>query len=134
MKRLRELSLLPRGKVYETPIYGGPVQRLVYQRCRPENANAGQVGQKGLMLRKYVIPADPRTAAQLDRREQFANAVNAWQQLPQIERAAWQRAARNKQMSGYNHFLSSWLRGMHRASTWDSGASSWDSGASSWDE
>lgn len=133
MKRLHEISLLPLGTLYEVPITGGPRQRMVYQRVLPPQANAGMVGQYGLQLRRHVIPADPRSPAQVARREQFANAVAAWQQLSPAEKVVWQRAARNKQMSGYNHFLGSWLRGQHPPSEWDGGATTWDGGDTVWD-
>src|SRR2546422_8999383 len=60
-------------------------------------------------LREYVIPKDPKTELQLERRAVFRDAVAAWHVLTQDEKAAHNREARG--MSGFNLFVSRYLGG-----------------------
>ena len=60
--------------------------------------------------RRYVIPSNPDTAAQRDRRELFASAVELWQKLPCYKKDQWNTKACRSRISGYNLFISRQLR------------------------
>ena len=60
-------------------------------------------------LREYVIPKDPKTELQLERRAVFRDAVAAWHALPQEKKAVHNREA--KGMSGFNLFVSKYVTG-----------------------
>ena len=56
--------------------------------------------------RLHVMPSNPRTGRQRERRSLFARAVSAWRGLDADTRAQWNRRARGMKMSGYNLFMS----------------------------
>ena len=60
--------------------------------------------------RRYVIPHNPDTSAQKDRRNLFAEAVALWQSLPEYKKFQWNNKATGKILSGYNLFISTQLR------------------------
>jgi hypothetical protein len=60
--------------------------------------------------RSYVIPRNPDTPAQRKRRALFADAVRAWQTIPEIQKDLWNLKARRLVMSGYNLFISIFCR------------------------
>ena len=55
--------------------------------------------------RRHVMPSNPRTGRQRERRSRFARAVRAWRGLDDDARAPWNRCARGMRMSGYNLFM-----------------------------
>lgn len=74
-------------------------------------------------MRKYVIPANPKTAAQTAHRGTFSDAVAGWHNLPetddditsdtlQTSTEAWNQAAGDcsPPISGFNYFVSSWIK------------------------
>lgn len=73
-------------------------------------------------MRKYVIPANPNTAAQSTHRGKFKDAVAAWQSLPatdedigndtlQTSVEGWNTAASDcsPPIAGFNYFVHAWL-------------------------
>lgn len=63
----------------------------------------------GTYARTHVVPRDPKTPAQLNRRRQFRTAVDAWRALSDAEKDKWrQRAARNER-TGYHLFLAEFM-------------------------
>src|SRR2546422_6418040 len=60
-------------------------------------------------LREYVVPKDPKTELQLERRAVFRDAVAAWHALPPAEKEVHNREA--KGMSGFNLFVSRFIGG-----------------------
>jgi hypothetical protein len=60
--------------------------------------------------RSYVIPRNPDTPAQRKRRALFADAVRAWQTIPEMQKKLWNHKARRLIMSGYNLFISIFCR------------------------
>ncbi|MBN1533809.1 MAG: hypothetical protein JXA20_14155 [Spirochaetes bacterium] len=60
--------------------------------------------------RPYVTPANPDTGAQRAIRGTFGDAVRAWQGLPREEKVRWNRQARWLPMSGYNLFISRYMK------------------------
>jgi hypothetical protein len=62
--------------------------------------------------------------------------VIAWQALTAQEKKTWMIAAEKKGITGYNLFISDWLKSFvaEPSVSWDSGLSTWDSGNSIWQE
>jgi hypothetical protein len=61
-------------------------------------------------VRMYVIPGNPDTEAQRTGRRAFADAVKKWQSMTPDERYKYNRNARCLNMSGYNLFLSGFMK------------------------
>ena len=55
--------------------------------------NVSQNGRYGQISRALSIPSNPRTDAQLNIRETFAEVTKAWRALTDVQRAAWASAA-----------------------------------------
>lgn len=60
--------------------------------------------------RHWVRGTNPRTPAQRNVRNYFASAVRAYQAISWPERLAWRKAAYNTNMSGYELFLSTYVK------------------------
>ena len=60
--------------------------------------------------RSYAVPRNPDTAAQRRNRKTFAEAVKLWQELSPGEKYRYNRNARKLRMSGYNLFISRYLK------------------------
>ena len=58
--------------------------------------NVSQGGRYGQISRTFVVPANPRTASQLDARRAFGSAAARWRTLTQDQRNAWRAAAKTK--------------------------------------
>jgi len=54
---------------------------------------------------------DAKSAAQKTQRALFDAAVDSWQALDELAREAWRWFAKGKAMSGFNLYLSHYLRG-----------------------
>ena len=61
-------------------------------------------------VRRHVIPRNPRTERQQFGRAAFAEAVRLWQELPEYKKAQCSCKARMRRTSGYNLFISRFLR------------------------
>nr|HPR38484.1 hypothetical protein [Spirochaetota bacterium] len=67
-------------------------------------------------VRRHVIPHNPDTEAQRENRSTFADAVKAWQLLPDEEKIYWNKKAAvlrrkgKKGKTGYIVFLSHYLK------------------------
>ena len=109
-KMLHEICLLPTGKIRAIKTGEAAPGNWVYQRTHPDYGNLGRRGKYGLQIRQRVIPADPKTALQLQKRNKFKLAVIEWQALNDEQKAAWNRAARSAQRGGYHHFLGWYLK------------------------
>ena len=55
--------------------------------------------------RRHVMPSNPRTGKQRERRSRFADAVRVWRGLDADARAPWNWRARGMKMSGYGLFM-----------------------------
>ena len=64
-----------------------------------------------VMVRKFAVPKNPRSPDQTSQRIRFADAVLAWQALPEPGKASWRRGAIGMVMTGYNLFIRSFLNG-----------------------
>jgi hypothetical protein len=60
--------------------------------------------------RSYAVPRNPDTPAQRENRKTFAEAVKLWQGLTPEEKYRYNRNARKLKMSGYNLFISGYLK------------------------
>ncbi len=56
------------------------------------------------------MPRNPDTAAQRDIRRTFADTVKSWQALTGEEKYKFMRKARSLQMSGYNLYISEFMK------------------------
>lgn len=104
-------SIALRGTITEcrqTPL---PVcEKVVYQKVAPGLGNLLGDGTYNHQRRRWVIPADPRTPAQLARRAKFALAVLTWRTLTANDKAAWQARGRNRGLPAYQAFLSAYMK------------------------
>lgn len=55
-------------------------------------------------------PFNPQTEAQQANRQKYANGVSAWQGLTDEQKDVYNEKAKGKRMSGYNLFLSEYLK------------------------
>src|ERR1035438_7378754 len=58
--------------------------------------NVSQGGRYGQISRAFVVPANPRTASQLDVRRAFGSTAARWRTLTEEQRTAWRAAAKTK--------------------------------------
>ena len=75
-------------------------------------------------VRRHVIPRNPDSAAQRLVRDSFRDAVALWQVMPMAERKDWNRRARYMHMSGYNLFISRYMKHAAGAVSGDSAGDS----------
>jgi hypothetical protein len=72
-------------------------------------------------VRTHVIPRNPDTEAQRAVRRSFADAVRSWQAMPPEDQRTYNRRARFLNMSGYNLYISNYMKitiqALYRAST-----------------
>ncbi|MFH0975879.1 MAG: hypothetical protein V1874_08870 [Spirochaetota bacterium] len=61
-------------------------------------------------IRSYIIPCNPNTFTQRRNRQSFAKAVKSWQALAEEEKNKYNRKARNLNMSGYNLYISDFMK------------------------
>jgi len=100
-----------RGTVTEcAPIIPAGCEKVVYQKVGRGLGNLSNGGRFDRQRRRWVYPADPKTPAQLARRNKFAQAVATWQMMSQEQRKAWQAQAKNHNYSTFNAFLSAFMR------------------------
>ncbi len=91
----------PHGNFYNYGLYG--FYNVIYQRGKPWH---GIICFK----KKYVVPIDPKSPAQLVRRQKMADGVSAWQDLTGGGQAIYNSYKYPTQMSGYNRFLHYYLK------------------------
>jgi len=89
----------------------GPTpEKVVYQSVAPGTGNLPGNGTWNKQRRRHVIPADPKTPAQMNHRAAFAAAVAAWHLMPPNERDLWLPAAKQKSLTTFNAYLSDALK------------------------
>ncbi len=66
-------------------------------------------------VRLHVIPRNPDTEAQRVVRRSFGDAVRSWQSMTEDEKYAYNRQARYLNMSGYNLYISKYLKRLMQA-------------------
>ncbi len=62
--------------------------------------------------RSYSIPCNPRTGSQQKNRAAFGEVSKLWKYLPAEDRALYNKLAEGKTFSGYNIFVSMFMRGI----------------------
>jgi hypothetical protein len=65
-------------------------------------------------IRTHVIPRNPDTEAQRAVRRSFGDAVREWQSMSPDEQYSYNRKARNLNMSGYNLYISIYMKSLIR--------------------
>ena len=99
------------GKVTVQDQQGNPVT-VVIQKVGRKFGNGRMIGStKQVQVRRHVATIKDRMSGpQLIRRARFTAAVQAWQGLSATERDGWKRCAKRHGKTGYNLFLSRYLR------------------------
>ncbi len=83
---------------------------IVIQLAGKGFGNGRIVGDRQYLIRRHVQhPNDPRTPAQLARRERFRAGVAAWRALPEAERQRHHAEAKAEGRTGWNRFIADWL-------------------------
>ena len=67
-------------------------------------------GGREIVRKRHMWPVNPQTVAQQARRIVFANGVQAWRDLTDEQRSAYNIAGNKKAITGYNLFLSEYLK------------------------
>jgi len=87
----------------EHPEYGIYQQR--YKRLDFWRKGYTPKGKRKNFKMKFYRPTNPRTPEQQANRAKFAQAVQAWQNLPLDQKRVYNEKASKKPMSGYNLFI-----------------------------
>ena len=77
----------------------GNIGRLIYYK------RMGKV-----CVRSHIIPRNPKTEAQQLNRGIFAAAIKSWQLLSPEEKSSWKAKGRKKGHTGYNYYVSEYMR------------------------
>ncbi len=83
----------------------GRIGNLVFY-CRRRTASSTMTQ----CVRAHVIPRNPDTEAQRKVRRSFGDAVRTWQSMSLDDRHAFNRKARYLNMSGYNLYISNYIK------------------------
>lgn len=110
-------------------------RKVVFQGASNITANYWTKTGQPRKVRAHVIPADPKTPAQMQRRAHMRAGVLLWQAMPPSEKEAWRAEGKTRQITGFNAFTSWHLKRfiVDPFATWDAGPVTWDSGAATWD-
>jgi hypothetical protein len=104
------IGLEMRGQLSVTDAEGN-TQKVIIQRVKAGLGNGRIIGDRQVQVRRHPGKVkDPITHAQVARRSRFQDAVSAWQGMSKEERAPWVRRARKASRTGYNLFISEWMR------------------------
>lgn len=92
------------------PTPADPPIKKVIQRVQPGLGNVNGFQDRSLQLRTHVIPADPRSPAQLACRAKFAAAMAEWKNMGAAERKYWIDLGNKSAISGMNAYTRYKLR------------------------
>jgi len=98
------LSLTPTDPPRQAGLY-------VFQRVRRGLGNITADKNRGMQLRRHVVPRDPKTPAQLARRSKFAQAIIAWRSASPQQKTDAAAAGARVGLPGYQWFLGAYIRG-----------------------
>ena len=105
-----QIGLEVRGRLGVTDADGNPVN-IIIQRVKIGLGNGRIEGNRQIQVRRHPGKVkDPVTHAQVARRTRFQDAVSAWQGMSKEERAPWIERAKRVSRTGYNLFISEWLK------------------------
>jgi len=77
------------------------------------------IGWRGIQdVRRWVKPANPRTANQVAQRNRFTQAVDKYHELTPTDKQAWETKASGKPYSGFNLFVSRVVKTLVAGKTW----------------
>ncbi len=84
---------------------------ILINSIRGKNGNVVFYTRRGVQcVRTHVIPRNPDTEAQRFVRRSFGDAVRSWQAMTPDEKYAYIKKARYLNMSGYNLYISEYLK------------------------
>ena len=84
----------------------------VFEKFRGRIGNLVLYNRMGVQcMRVYVKPHNPDTELQKKCRSTFADAVSSWKKLSSEEKYFWNRKGRSKRLTGYNYFISMYMKG-----------------------
>lgn len=105
-------GLLVLGKLtFEPSDPPRPAGTYVLQRVKAGLGNVASDPTGTLQVRLHVLPVDARSPAQLARRDRVRHANAAWHALTPAEVAYWKKRGASRHITGYNAYVSAWLRG-----------------------
>lgn len=90
-----------------------PHGRYTFQRVRPGLGNVPSRPSLDLQLRRHVVPLDPKTPAQIARRDLMRAAVARWRASTSQDKAEWKIIAQNRSISVFNAAISDTLNNYH---------------------
>jgi hypothetical protein len=89
-----------------------PAGQYVLQRVKAGHGNVASDPTGTLQVRAYVTGTNPRTPAQLALRARVRAGNVAWHALTDAEKAEWKPEGEARRITGYNAFISAFLRGL----------------------
>jgi hypothetical protein len=87
-----------------------PTGRTTFQKTGRGFGNISNGGKFDRQQRRHVIPADPKTPAQITRRVKLAAATNAWHSLTTPEKKAARMRGAARSITGFNQFISEYMK------------------------
>ncbi|HOW83705.1 MAG TPA: hypothetical protein PK573_14175 [Spirochaetota bacterium] len=63
------------------------------------------------IMRKYIMPPNPRTPKQQANRSRFRDAMASWRSLPDYRKESFNLQARRLHMTGHNLYISRYMTG-----------------------
>ena len=82
----------------------------VFQGCPPIFSNCRDINRPNLMIRRRVIPRNPRTPDQTAHRAFFRRGIDEWNALTPAQKAQYKKRAKEQRIvSGYILFMREFL-------------------------
>jgi len=97
----------------QPPGTSDPPRKMVFQRVRAGLGNLPDFPGLNVQLRQHVIPVDPKTSAQIARRDLMRAAVAFWHASTTQDKDAWKITAQKRHISVFNACISDVLRNYH---------------------
>lgn len=88
-------------------------KKFVYQRVAMDKGNLPPKSNTGHQLRAHVIPFDPKTSAQIARRDLMRAAVLRWRSPMEGDMETWKRIAVRRNIPIFNAAVSDILKHYH---------------------
>jgi hypothetical protein len=105
-------ALLVLGKLtFEPDDPPRPLGTYVLQRVAPGLGNVQSDPTGTLQLRVHTTGTDAKSPAQLAMRARVVAANAAWRALDATSRDQWKQRGASRSITGYNAYVSAWLKG-----------------------